>query len=320
VLADLPELSDMGADRSVTAETVLMNRCCKLNHIIICFALVLALPSVSFSQSDTSSTKLKESSPQNKSVQNVHSLYAGLGAGSNMIYLGTSISDNKPFYSAAVTYGYRNSLFVSASTSHLHEITPYLAFYNIAMNYSHTFNSWFDISADIAGYKTAESLQDSLFADFGYTNLTTGFDWKLIYTRISFSGIVSESNGFYLQVSNSRYFETPYFLDGQAFVYFNPDIDILFGNRVSIDTVAGNEKYGNAPPFSHARKKPGSSTETVSEKFGLMDLEFSLPVTLSYGKFSLEAETIYLLPVFTNPYYNDPKGFTFYINLIFKIF
>jgi hypothetical protein len=311
----------MAAGNSVTDESAFMTRCGIKNHIIISFfAIGAAMPSVAFSQADTLILTAKESSSQIKSADDIHSLYTGIGAGSNMIYLGTSISNNKPFYSASATYGYRNKLFASASASHLSETSPYLAFYNLAMNYSHTFNSWFDISTDIAGYKTAESLKDSLFADFAFINLTTGFDWKLLYTRISFSGLISEENGFYLQISNSRYFETPEFFKGKALVYFDPDIDILFGNLISVETTPGSMKYRNTPPFSHARKKPSSSTETYSERFGLMDLEFSLPVTFSYGKFSIEAQASYLLPVYSDPDYPELQGFTFYLNAIFKIF
>lgn len=282
--------------------------------------MVVAFPPVAFSQSDTVSGTTTESAFQKKPQADIHSLYTGIGAGSNMIYLGTSISDNKPFYSASVTYGYQNMLYASASVSHLSETTPYLAYYNLALNYSHSFNSWFDISADIAGYKTVESLQDSLFSDFAYINLTTGFDWKLIYTRVSFSGLISDENGFFLQISNSRYFETPEFFHGKALVYFDPDIDILFGNLVTVETASGDIRHGNAPPFSHAWKKPVNPTESYSEKFGLIDFEFSLPVTLSYGKFSLEAEASYLLPVYSDPYYPEPEGFTFYLNAVFKIF
>jgi hypothetical protein len=297
-----------------------MNNYGKKNRIVILLAIFLALPSGVFCQADTLSRPADSFSGKEKSSPDIHSLYTGIGAGSNMIYLGTSISNNKPYYSASATYGYRNSLFVSASASHLNETTPYIAFYNLAVNYSHTFNSWFDISSDMAGYKTAEPLQDSLFSDFAYLNLTTGFDWKLLYTRISFSGIISEENGFYLQVSNSRYFETPEFFKGKAFIYFNPDIDILFGNLISIEKASGNNKYGNAPPFSHARNKPANSADTVTEKFGLMDFQFSIPVTFSYGRFSLEAEASYLLPVYSDPYYPDPEGFTFYLNALVKIF
>jgi hypothetical protein len=319
-LADPPEQADMAADRSETADTAGMNKCGIQNHIITIFAMIVALPSVVFCQADTLSRPAKEHSVLNKSAEDIHSLYAGAGAGSNMIYLGTSLSNNKPFYSAAVTYGYRNTLFVTASASHLSKTSPYIAFYDLAANYRHTFNSWFDISADIAGYKTAESLQDSIFADFAYINLTAGFDWRLLYTRISFSGIASEENGFYMLISNSRYFETPEFFGGKAMVYFDPDIDILFGYLRSVETVSGTIKYRNAPPFSHGRHNPGMPVETYSEKFGLMDFEFSLPVTFSYGKFSIEAEATYLLPVYSDPFYPVPEGFTFYVNAIFKIF
>jgi len=297
-----------------------MNNFGKRHQIVILLAILLALPTGLFSQSDTLSKPTNDPSTKEKSTEDIHSLYAGIGAGSNMIYLGSSISNNKPFFSASATYGYRNSLFVSASASHIKEMSPYIAFYNLAINYSHTFNSWFDISSDIAGYKAAEPLQDSLFSDFAYMNLTTGFDWKLLYTRISFSGIISEENGFFLQVSNSRYFETPEFFKGKAFIYFNPDIDILFGNLISVEKASGSNKYSNAPPFSHARKKPVNSADIVTEKFGLMDFQFSIPVTFSYGRFSLEAEASYLLPVYSESYYPDQKGFTFYLNALVKIF
>jgi hypothetical protein len=297
-----------------------MNKCGIKNHTIIFFAVVVALPSVALCQSDTISKPSDTSLAQIESPPDIHSLYTGIGAGSNLIYLGTSISNNKPFYSGSVTYGYKSTLFASASATHLSETTPYIAFYNLALNYSHAFNAWFDLSADIAGYKTSEPLQDSLFADFAYLNFTTGFDWKILYTRISFSEIISEENGFYLQISNSRYFETPAFFKGKALVSFDPDIDILFGKLISVDTVMGSKQYGNPPPFSHRRKKPSSPTETYSQKFGLMDLEFSLPVKFSYGNFSIEAAPAYLLPLYSNPVYKEPQGFTFYLNVFFKIF
>jgi hypothetical protein len=297
-----------------------MNKLCLLYSINIIILLHAVLPSVAFSQSDSIPGTIRESALPEESGQKHHSLYTGLGAGSNLIYLGTSISNNKPYYAASVTYGFRNSLYATATASHLSETSPYIAFYNLAANYSHPFNSWFDISADIAVYKTAESLRDSLFSDFGYLNLTTGFDWKVLYTRISFSGIVSEANGFYLQISNSRYFETGEFLKGKALVSFDPDIEILFGNLASSETMGGMKRYGIASPFRGTKKQPAGSQENYSENFGLMDLQFSFPVTFSYGNFSIEAEAAYLLPVYSDPLYPEPKGFTFYLNALFKIF
>jgi hypothetical protein len=297
-----------------------MRRCVIINYLISFLVMAVAFPVSLLCQNDTLTVKGLALSAQNKSDEGIHSLYAGIGGGTNLIYLGTSISNNKPFYSAALTYGYKSKLFVSGSATHLSETSPYMAFCNLSVNYSHTFNSWFDISADIAGYKSAESLKDSLFADFAYLSLTTGFDWKLLYTRISFSELVSEENGFYLQVSNSHYFETPGFFNGKALISFDPAIDVLCGNLITIESVTGSTNNGKAPPFSHAKRKPIDSSYSYSEKFGFMDMQFSLPVTFSYGRFSLEAEPSYLLPLYSDGYYPEPEGFTFYLNALYKIF
>ena len=195
---------------------------------------------------------------------------------------------------------------------------PFIAFSSFSLNYSHVFNDWFDLSADIAGYNTPESLRDSLFADFAYFNFTAGFDWKILYTRIFFSEVMSETNGFYMQISNSRYFETPAFFKGKSIVSFDPDIDLLFGNLVYEETANGSRKYKMAPPFSHGNQQNGSN-EKYTEKFGLVDIEFSLPATFSYGRFTLEAEPAYILPVYSSPFYQSPEGFTFYLNLFIKI-
>jgi hypothetical protein len=282
-------------------------------------ALMSIMPSLIYCQADTiTAVKGAIMSPEGRKTGN-HSLYGAAGGGSNMVYLGTSLSKNKPYYGASLAYGYKNTFFASANVTHLSETDPFIAFSSLSLNYSHAFNDWFDLSADLAWYNTPESLSDSLFADFAYFNITTGFDWKILYTRIFFSGVVSESNGFYMQISNSRYFETPSFFNGKSLVSFNPDIDLLFGNLLYSETQEGSRKYKMAPPFSHGNQKPGSN-EKYTEKFGLVDIEFSFPVTFNYGRFTVEAEPAYILPVYSSQLYQSPEGFTFYLNLFVKIF
>ena len=297
-----------------------MNCSYKYTRILTLALLILVLPYAAFSQADTLTQSGKDHDTGDESPSPIHSLFGGVGSGSNMIYLGSTISHDQPFYSTALTYGYRGSFYASASASHLRGINPYLAFYSLSLNYSHVFNSWFDVSADIAGYKTPESLQETLFSDFAFINFTTGFDWKLIYTKLSLGGLISEDSRGYLQVRNSRYFETPDFFKGKARVSFDPNIVILFGELVKIETITGVTKFGASPPFRHFKKNPNSTTESYSSKFGLIDFEFSLPVTFSYSNFSIEAEASYILPAFTNPDYPAPKGFSFFLNVYFRIF
>ncbi len=248
-----------------------------------------------------------------------HSLFAGAGYGSNMIYLESTISGGRPYYSAIVTYGYKNSLYISASASHIERTSPFIAFSSLDINYRHTFNSWFDISADLAGYKTAGMLQHTLFSDFAFANITSGFDWKILYTKLSLGGVFSINTRGYIQLRNSRYFQTPDIFKGKAFISFDPNINMLFGEVVKITTTSGETKVGYSPPFKHGKKQPAIPVETFSSKFGLMDVEFSLPVTLNFKKFSIEGEPEYFLPAYTNKDYPAPKGFSFYLTVYFRI-
>jgi hypothetical protein len=269
--------------------------------------------------SDSLLQNVNDSVTKTPSSSKIHSLYAGAGYGSNMIYLESSISKGKPYYSAIVTYGFKNSLYVSASSSHINGTSPFVAFSSLSFNYRHTLNSWFDVSADLAGYKTSTLLQQTLFSDFAFISLTSGFDWKLIYTKLSLAGVFSVNNRGYIQLRNSRYFKTSDLFNGKAFFSFDPNINLLFGEVIKISTTTGSSKYGYSSPFRHFKKNPINTTESVSSSFRLMDIEFSLPVTLNFDNFSIEAETGYILPAYTNQDYPAPKGFSFYLTAYFKI-
>ena len=54
-----------------------------------------------------------------------HALYSGGGYGSNMIYLGSTISQDHPYGYGSVSYGYRNQLFASVSAVHLSGTDPF---------------------------------------------------------------------------------------------------------------------------------------------------------------------------------------------------
>lgn len=274
---------------------------------------------MAFGQADTLVKPGQKITHEKDSTYHNHSLYSGIGSGSNMIFLGSTISRDKPFYSAALTYGYKNSFYASASASHIIGVNPYIAFYSLSLNYSHVFNSWFDVSSSVSGYKAPVSLQETLFNDFAFINLTTDFDWKLIYTKLSFGELISNNHRGYIQVRNSRYFETPEFFSGKSKISFDPNINILFGDLVKIETTTGLTRLGSSPPFRHFKKIPNSPILSYSYKFGLMDFEFSLPVTFSYDNFSIEAEPSYILPAFSNSDYPAPEGFTLFVNAFFRI-
>jgi hypothetical protein len=269
---------------------------------------------ISLLETDTSKTESKVVS---------HSLYTGAGYGSNMIYLGSTISQNQPYGYGNLTYGFKNQFYASASAVHLAGLNPFLSFYIGALNYSHVFNSWFDISAGVYRYQVPSSLTDTLFSNFTYADLTLGLDWTLLYSKLSVGGLFSEENQIYFQFRNSRYFQTPEFFKGKANISFDPYANLLFGTLFEVETSTETSIVASSPGRKWKQNKPTQGTAantSYSKKFGIMEIDFGLPVALNTDFITIEAEVNYVLPLYNDPVYHTPKGFVFQLSGFFRIF
>lgn len=249
-----------------------------------------------------------------------HSFYTMLGGGSNMIYMGSTISQDQPYGYASLVYGYNDALYVSLSAVHLNNRNPYVAFYSGSISYNHTFNSWFDLSAGISRYQVAPSLTDTLFNSFFYSDLTLGFDWKILYTKISAGSFLTDSSKFYFQVKNSRYFSTREFGRQKAFFSFDPSFNIIFGSITTAKTDEGTTVEITPPYRKRGYYNQTSSTTTYSTKNGLMEIDFGLPVSFNTSKITIEAEPSYIIQMYGDPDYPGLKGFAFFLNCYFRIF
>lgn len=250
----------------------------------------------------------------------IHSLFAGAGYGSNMIYLGSTISQNQPFEYGSFAYSLRSSFTASLSAVHLNGMKPFGAFYIGSLGYNHVFNDWFDISGGVYRYQVSKSLNDTLFNNFTYADLTFGIDWKLLYSKISVGGLFSEEDKAYYQFRNSRYFQTPDFFRGKANISFDPYINTLFGSIIKIVSSTGTQYTYSTPGHKWKNKDRGSVLTSYSKKLGLMEVDFGVPVALNTDNMTLEAETDYILPVYNSEDYPRPKGFVFMLTLFFRIF
>jgi len=311
--------------------------------VLVLAASLMIIPLNAVSQTDTTAS--------------AHSLYTSLGYGSNMIYMGSTISQNRSYGYGSIVYGFKNSLYASVSGVHLNTIDPFMAFWIGSLSYSHTFNSWFDISAAVYRYQFARALTDTLFNNFFYGDLTLGFDWKILYSKISAGTIFSQGSQGYVQIRNSRYFQTPAFSAKKVWFSFDPYINILFGSLTRIesstDTIitvsspflqnisssASGTGYGSgnghgsgngAGAGTGSSSTTGSTTTTTSSqavtstsytsRFGLMEIDFGLPVSFNTNRLTLETEAGYILPVFDDPVYQSMKGFIFTFSIFYKIF
>ena len=248
-----------------------------------------------------------------------HALYTGAGYGSNMIYLGSTVSGNKPFGYAALTYGYNNEFFAGVSALKLFDKDPGNAFYSGTLGYSHVFNSWFDVSTSVSGYMFSRTTGDSLFSDFIYGDLTLGFDWKLIYSKISLGALITDETNPYMQLRNSRFFETGKFLNDKATISFDPYFNLIFGNLIESKTTYGTNV--KKPGFGkHNPNKPLFLYNSYSSTFKLQEIDFGVPAALNFEKLTVEAETSYIFPAYDDSEFPGPKGFVFLLSAYFRIF
>jgi len=284
--------------------------------LIICFLIV---PVVAVSQDHSISVAKKSDQIESVKKESPHSLYAGIGFGNNMVYMGTNVSQDKPFYSGSLTYGFKEEFFFSASTNHMTAFDPLLAFSAFSLSYNHDFNTWLDISLSVSRYQVNKELTDTLFNNFNYGNLAMGLDWKILYTNLSVGGIFSESSGAYFQLKNSRYFETPTFLKGKAFVSFDPYVNLMLGTLTKTVTSEGTF-IGVSPPFKSPKSSGQGSGSTTSTFFGIMEVDLGIPVGFNAGNLTIEAEPGYVLPTYTDTSIESPKGFTLFLNVYYKIF
>lgn len=296
-------------------------------------------------QADSISTASSDSVLKKESDK--HSLFGGAGYGNNLVYLGSTISEDQPYGFAALSYGFRNSLYLTASAIHLPSHDPYIAFVTGTLSFSHTFNSWFDISLSGSRYLTAASLRETLFGNFWYGDATLGVDWRILYTKISAGILYMDQTASYYQVRNSRYFATPSFFNKKAYISFDPYVNLLFGTLSNIETDtntvvtvtypfynpvtsgngqgSGNGNGSGAGSTTPTTTSPTTTTQTyttsvLSTKFGLMEINLGLPVAFNTGNFILEAEPGYILPMFDQDYYPATKGFVFTLSCYIRFF
>lgn len=287
---------------------------------------MLMLPGLITVMSAQSSPPAKAASDTtgNSGESDIHSLYAGAGYGSNLLYLGTTMSQDNGFVYTSASYGLKDKLYLTATGYSVIGFTPLTAFYSLGLSFNHTFNSWFDISTSLSRYNVAAQLRDTLFSNFTYADATLGLDWRILYSKISIGGLFADGGQFYLQTRHSRYFETPSFAHEKAFFSFDPYINLLWGNMVTAETTGGVTETTLSPGYRPWRKYNQTPSQTpgttYNESFGLTEIDFGIPVGFSYDFFTLEIEPGYVIPLYNAEGSAGTRGFLFLTSLFFRIF
>ena len=63
-----------------------------------------------------------------------------------------------------------------------------------------------------------------------------------------------------------------------------------------------------------------TTTFSFKNHFDLIEIEFGFPVSFNTDFMTIEAEPGYVIPAYSDPYFQGPRGFVFTLSCFFKIF
>lgn len=282
---------------------------------------LLACTDLMYAQGDPDMSRDTSKAVSEDVRPSTHSLYLSGGYGDNMVYMGSVLSEKKPYYLVTGSYGYKDNIFASASLYHLSAFDPTISFSTFSLSYLHNLGKSFDVAATASWYSANNTLTDTLFSSFMYGSASLGLDWNILYTNLTVSGIISAESSLYLSLKNSRYFETPRFFREKANLYFDPYFSLLFGSLTKTVTSEGTV-IGVSAPFKSKKSSTSGhgSSGTTSTYFSAMELDLGLPVGLNLGKFSFEANPGYIIPLYDTSDDLAPSGFSIQFSITMKLF
>lgn len=229
-----------------------------------------------------------------KTHNQTHTFYTGAGYGSNLIYYGTSVSGNQPYYSAELLYAWDGGIWAGVGLFHLPGNQPFFSFVDLSAGYNYVINQVFDAGLSISQYFGGESLDTTLYSNYTFLSAKLGIDWGLAYTALSPGWLLAEANSFYLMVENSRFFRTPELGKNGNYFTINPGVSFMFGSYAWLTQMRrqGGGGGGQGPGPGGTKSFYNTTTE-LRENFRLLDLQLGVPIAFNTKRLSLEFEPAY---------------------------
>lgn len=270
-------------------------------------------------QADTTQIQVPETNPEPATPFYNHSIFLGTGFGNDLLYTGTTLTDNSPFLSADILYSYKGKLWTSATIYNLPDWGVKFPLLDASLGYNHVFNDYFDIAGSVSYYHSSGSVKEELYDSFSWFRLSGGFDWYWIYSKVTYGRILAEDSGSYLYFRNSRYFRTASWGKSKTYISVDPNINLLFGNSTQISaTLRPGTGNPDRPGQGGLGRNPVNTDS--SNQFNILQTEISVPVSLYIQNFTIDAEPLLLFPHNSNEDNPDMKGFYIFLNISYRIF
>lgn len=252
-----------------------------------------------------------ESSTPDAGVESIKSdstkkrtVFFGLSYGSNSSFLGRYQAKLLPYYSADVSYKSKTGLWLSLFTYDVANSNSFIDEVDVMLGWTKDLSKRVDASLYYTRYFFTGSSELIKASVANTTSGAIGYDWRILYSKISAHYIFGDMHDFFVVFENSRYFEVPGFFDDQDYFSCDPKISIISGTQTFVDTYYINQGTPLVNPGNPSRggRPSGGGTTTTAEQssqttFSVLSYELSLPIAYNKGRFAFEVNGRYSIPV-----------------------
>ena len=243
---------------------------------------------------------------------NFHFLYWSTSANTKTFYAGREIGDNQFNASAQFYYFISNGLYFGASGAWYNQFDPGFRSAVVSAGYSNGFTK-------IPFLRYRGSYNRYIYLNMGTdfvptitSDINAGLTarGKVVGTRADYSLLMGTD--YMHQVSWDVFAKIKLFsLKGYDKIQFEPEVSNLFGTEIFETDIATGDI---TDPFY-------VPNYVLTEKFGLMNTQITLPLSISFKNIDFEVAYIYNIPRSLDPvYYYDNTGyFRFSLGYIFSI-
>lgn len=232
-------------------------------------------------------------------------LLLGFTYGNNSSYLGRFQNARLPYISTDITYRHKSGLWISALAFDIQNSTTFIDEIDLLGGWNFDLSKKIDGSIYYSRYfiKPESELIKASVANA--INGYVGFDYNILYSRLTVAHIFGETSDFFMIMDHSRYLEWEKVFHKEDYFSVEPKISMILGTQSFVEShLIRNTSPVSSPVITpKGPGRPSGSTtdnqseETIVKKFNVISYEISIPISYTFKKFTIEVSGRYSIPV-----------------------
>lgn len=227
------------------------------------------------------------------------SISAGVSYGSDASFFGRTGPVRYPFLNTDVIYNSKSGVFVYGSAYKVLGSIPTVDEVDLGAGYFYHLSPKFSGNISYTRFIFDRNALIIKSASSNDINLNNSYNWKILKSSVTLDYLFGESDDFFVTISNSKYFETPWSIfDDKDYLSFTPTVNIILGTQNFV------QKYS----MNHPGRFDGDNDDIIgppsnlkyagrNSQFNALNYSFKIPIAYNRPHYTIEFSYRYSIPV-----------------------